>query len=248
MATMTDALRLTSGRIGPNGSEFTSRECAVNLEFVGDLCSPVTTPLIDGGPTDTYATNPVGLLGSLDLPVNCSRPDDDAFLTSAMDNSIDIGIAQALITAPATGPTGGVWIGHPDVIEVPRATSAPTAAEIARARSVWARQSVHDGPVSPTLYLSPSLVPSLVESGYLAADDGPVRTVDGDSVAWSPAFDWSGSPVCFWAAGLAARVSTVELVGAVDTRVNRQVTSANLVIEVTAPSPCGIVRVGPAPA
>lgn len=232
-----------NNRVGWGTEEHVARECAVTLDFTPDVCDPATGSqvLVQGGEIK-YETAPVGIIGTLDRPTNCTEDDDASFLTKALKNSTELAVTQALVTQPSGGPTAGVWFGHPDIT-----TSVGTAdtAGIGAARSEWYRHTVWAKTVRPILHVPPALMPELRFNGLLEVTaTGETVTIWGDEVIFSPAYDWIGGTWAVWTGPVSADVSTVENTGTVvNTKQNRASTGATLLITVDTP-PCAIVAVG----
>ena len=235
---------VTKNRSGWGTEDHVARECAVTLDFAPDVCDWTGSETLVQGGNVGYKTAPVGFVGLLDRPTNCTEDDDASFLDKALKNSTELAVAQALLTAPSGGPDAGVWFGHPDVMASP--ASPADVIGIGAARSEWYRHTVWAKQVRPLLHLPPSMMPTLKSDGLLVLSSGEPTTIWGDEVIFSPVYDWAGGVWAAWTGPINAEVSSVESTGTLVSKQNRATTGATQLVTVDTP-PCAIVTVGAVP-
>ena len=225
-----------------------ARESAVTLDFIADVCAPGDQILVDGSGATKYDTAPVGLIATLDRPTNCTEDDDASWLSKALANSLELGVAQALVSAPGGGTDAGVWFKHSSVTNTEGGgTGTVDASTIGLGRSDWFAHTVWDRKVKPLLHLPPALAPELAAAGLLhVTGTGETITVWGDDVVMSPAYDWAGGKWAAWTGPIKVDVSATETTGTIVNRQNRASTGDTVLFRIDTP-PCSIVLVGDFP-
>jgi hypothetical protein len=246
------------------GEEISSRECAVDIALVTNVCeNDAENQLVDGGVGGLYTTRPVGLIGTLHRPLGCWQDDDPEWLNGTLKDTLDYALSRALVSVPAVGANsaGAVWVGATGTWEQTFATVPGTmpdplayADAIMEARQTWySHVATKDKPI---LHVSPRASLGLARAGLLhvipgsareGEDDGEVVTLLGDDVVISPGYD-AAHPIAFWTGPIKVTISSAESTGKVpNARSNQAAVTSTLVAMFDLP-PCSIVRVGAAPA
>ena len=234
-----DVQQGVSGSWG-RGHDEDSRECAVDLDLV-DACDPsYIQTVVAGGNGGVYSVMPFGILANLQQPVNCWRPDDEAWLQKVLAKGNELALTRALIFQPVADSVN--WVGADDVIEV--AASNDLVADLATAWTTWHQHVLSED--DPIIHVSPGSVGELVKGGLLMIDkDKGVISAYGAPVVVGVGYSNDIPPV-FVTGKIDIRLSSVELAPGdpVLSRRNWVNIIATQVAEIDL-APCTVVRVGP---
>jgi hypothetical protein len=221
-------------------------------------CDPaVTTDVIGQAEADTdeacfYHVHPYAVLATLRRGTRGEQDDDQAWLARVVRESAEVPVGRGLLLRQGDSD---VWLGNPDVTEIPAPVLTDTAGvqkAVSDARAAYFHSTLGLG--DPILHVNPGNALALKNAGVLQLDPvtGDDRTVWGDVVVISEGYSdipgMSAVPPAFFTGPLEITLSEVTaemVVRAV--RQNKAMFQVSMIAAIDTP-PQGIVRIGPPPA
>lgn len=223
---------VTSNGHVPEG--FVSRLCAIAAQ-VEQICDPADSIEVyaEGGTVGTVYSPPFGITGHVVVPVACAQPDDQEFLSKAMEPVTERALGLYLVTAKTD--TSRFWIGDAGITEAVDITSARTAVYNA-------------GPIEQAiLHADPETLPQLISDNIVkvSGDENEKHyTVWGEPVVLNQSY--VGMPA-FWTGPITVNLSSVHTERGDAARANSTVLDAYRSASIEIDS-CTVVRAGAMPA
>lgn len=224
--------------LGCAGQMWFNDPCAADgdIAIIGDPDAP--------RPPVTYKVQPFGIVATLEMPVNCYRLDDMAWLEKAVDQENELAVTSALVTEVLTGVEYQNWVGADGVTEV---TGANLVAGTIDARQTWIKQVMGgDKGGQPIMHVSPWAAPDLMNGGIIqvAGNKGEAFSIYGDPVVIGDGY--GQKPPVFFTGPLDIYISSVQNMEGpiINTKNNRASLLVNQMAAIDV-APCTIVRVGP---
>jgi hypothetical protein len=240
-----------------------SRACGNVSMYLADACDTVNGfSDVIGTAEDTgtvsdcgYRVIPFGLVAELTRGTRTLREDDPEWLRGAFMESAEIGIARGLLVRQGRGGVlSDVWLGNDAVegIPAPALTDNDALADaVSDGRRRFFQKTIG---VRPILHVNPTMAIRMKKAGVVELDpaNGEDRTAWGDQVVISNGYydipDLTAVPVAFWTAPIEVTLSEItdeDMIRAV--RQNRATLQVTMLAAIDTP-PCGMVRIGAAPA
>lgn len=224
-------------------------ECdpAVTADVVGD-----STDLGDGSECPVHRVQPFGAVATLVLNTRNEAADDFDWLANALRSGAELPVARGLLVRQGVGET---WLGNPAVQEIPAPVltdPAAVAKAVSDARVAYFAKAFGLG--DPILHVNPANLLALRDARVVELDpsSGLDRSIWGDPVVISEGYydipGMTATPPAFFTGPIEITLSEVNREDiVVSHRRNRLMYQATLLAAIDT-APCGIVRLGPAPA
>lgn len=254
-----DAATVTTGTGDwTRGYDADSRGCGDVTVYLQE-CDPAVTADIVGDSDDlvaaqgcSYKVRPFGIVATLTRSTLMAKPDDETWLAQALRDAAEIPVSRGLLVRQGTGD---VWLGSPDVQQVPAPTALTDKTAVRKAisdaRALYFRRVFGLG--DPILHVNPGNALEMRDAGVIQIDPvtGDDRTIWGDVVVISQGYydipGLTAVPSAFWTAPIEITLSEVKPEEVVQfVQGNKTMHQVTMLAQIDTP-PCAMVRVGPAP-